>query len=414
MKLTNPLNMYLQGKYITDITPEDIEELFNNNIRESKNLDYKREIGFDDKENKKLNFIIDVMAMYNSDGGCIIYGIQEKKDSKNDNTGYPDQLINVEYSNKDNFERQIHAIIKDNTDPSITNIVTHFITVEDKNILIIGIPRGLGLPSMITYRDLNRFHRRNASGNYAVSTFELNQMFLQNQTVKEKALNFRASRIKDIKDKSVYPDMEVKGDLFLHLIPFSFLEDKMYDLQQILQVNPAQKIFPVNKGDYYSQNKFEYNLDGLLTYNIRPQQKNLTSYIQYFRNGIIEIYTNACLEENESSSSKYIRLSTAVQTTLFSIANMILVYKQLEIELPFLVSLSLLGVQDCTFLVPPSTVAGQVIKPDIHLPSILINTYDFTYPELFIMLKSTFNILWQGVNIPECPPVEEFIKFSTQ
>lgn len=402
--------MYLQGKFITDITEADILELFRLPVKEGRTLDYKRELSLDDKENKKQNFIIDVTALYNTDGGCIIYGIEEKKNERNENTGFPDTIIHQPYENKERFEQQLHSIIKDNTDPSIPNIVVQFLTVEGKELFIVGVPRGLGLPSMITYRDLNRFHRRSVSGNYVVTTFELNQMFLQNQAVKEKASLFRSNRIAAIKSGEVFPDMEVKGDYLLHLVPFSFLDERIYDLPPLVTSN--LKIYPVNQESYYSKNLSQYNLDGLLTYKFENGQKTITSCIQYFRNGIIEAYTNRCHFTDEKSSQVHIRGNEIVTTTIFTVSNMVEVFKALEVEPPFAVYLNLLGVNNAMFITPPSALAGYIMRSDVLLPPVLVNSYDFTYHELFELLKPIFNILWQGVNLSECPPIESFIKFQ--
>lgn len=380
-------------------------------MKEGRHLDYKRELSLDDKDNKKQNFITDVTAMYNTEGGCIIYGIEEKKNEKGENTGYPEAIVHQSYGNKDKFEQQLHSTIKSNTDPSIPNTIVHFLTVDGKDIYIVGVPKGLGLPSMITYRDLNRFHRRSNSGNYAITTFELNQMFLQNQAVKDKAFKFRSDRIAAIKNREVFPAMGVKGDYFLHLVPYSFLDERIYDLPPLL--SSPLKIYPVNQESYYSKNISQFNLDGLLTYKFESGQKAITSYIQYFRNGIIEAYTNRCQFTDEKTGQVHIMGNEIVTTTIFTISHMVEVLKVLGIEPPFVVYLSLLGVEGAMFLTPPSTLIGQLMRSDVLLPPVLINTYTFTFPELFDLLQPVFNIIWQGVNAPECPSVDSFIKFRS-
>jgi hypothetical protein len=75
--------MYLSGKFIHELIDEDIIRLLDNSIRESKTLEYKRKFSIDeDKDKSRQEFIFDLTAMYNTAGGCIVYGIKDKKDER--------------------------------------------------------------------------------------------------------------------------------------------------------------------------------------------------------------------------------------------------------------------------------------------------------------------------------------------
>ncbi len=50
-------------------------------------MDYKRDIKFD--ERSKTEFIYDICSFYNTDGGCLIIGLDEEKDEEGKNTGIP-------------------------------------------------------------------------------------------------------------------------------------------------------------------------------------------------------------------------------------------------------------------------------------------------------------------------------------
>src|SRR5690606_4368445 len=140
-------------------------------------------------------FLFDVSAMYNTDGGCIVFGIEEEKDSNGHNTGKPESIVGIEISNPDKLIQQIEEIVKNSTEPSISHLLLRVIEVDLKKILIIGVPKGLGLPSMVTFNQTNKFYKRRNSGKFAVDVYELNNMFMQNQALREKANTFRNERI---------------------------------------------------------------------------------------------------------------------------------------------------------------------------------------------------------------------------
>ncbi len=70
--------MTLSGKPFEQINSEDIERLVRANILENRLLEYKKILNVEHKDDKK-EFLADVSAMVNTDGGIIIVGIKEIK-----------------------------------------------------------------------------------------------------------------------------------------------------------------------------------------------------------------------------------------------------------------------------------------------------------------------------------------------
>ena len=113
--------MNFRGKNISEYTALDIQSLIENKVPESKTLDYKRELKFDEKS--KAEFIYDISSFYNTEGGCIIIGLEEEKDEQNKNTGLP-KIPDTEViiSNYDELLLRIQETIRQSTNPSITNL----------------------------------------------------------------------------------------------------------------------------------------------------------------------------------------------------------------------------------------------------------------------------------------------------
>jgi len=79
--------MYLLNKRADELEAENIKRLVENSVQESKSLDYKKELKLDDKD--KREFLFDISSISNTDRGCLIYRIEEKKDANGHNTSTP-------------------------------------------------------------------------------------------------------------------------------------------------------------------------------------------------------------------------------------------------------------------------------------------------------------------------------------
>lgn len=73
--------MSITSKPVDLLTEADIQALIDNRVPESKKLDYKEVFSLD-SEDKKREFLKDVSAFYNTEGGVLIYGLAEEKDGK--------------------------------------------------------------------------------------------------------------------------------------------------------------------------------------------------------------------------------------------------------------------------------------------------------------------------------------------
>lgn len=66
--------MYVLGIRADKLTDNDIKRLIENQVPVQKTLEYKKELHFA-KDADKKEFLFNISAMYNTDGGCIICGI---------------------------------------------------------------------------------------------------------------------------------------------------------------------------------------------------------------------------------------------------------------------------------------------------------------------------------------------------
>lgn len=385
--------MYILHKRADQLTSDDIKRLVANQVKESKSLDYKKELKLSQDKDKK-EFLFDVSSMSNTDGGCLIYGIEEYKDDKNQNTGVPETIIGIIIENFDKLSQQIEDTVKGNTDPSISNIILNHLEVDEKSILVIGIAKNLGLPVMVTFNESNKFYRRRNSGKYAVDVYELNQMFMQNQVLKEKAEKFRQERIEKVRSLKVFPTLDVSASYFLQIIPFSFLNETLLDFTDIQSKQLATTMRPMSSNGWDHM----HNFDGYATFTKSLDRMKIDGYNQVFRNGIYEVYTARQFEAAIRNGTNINDLygDTFISETLEKVSSGLTVLKQFHIEPPFLICISIHGILGGTI-----RANGRPSRPfmidDILLPPILLPEYE---TDLYTKLKPVFDILWQAAAYP--------------
>ncbi|MDR0972147.1 MAG: hypothetical protein LBM25_07175, partial [Bacteroidales bacterium] len=321
-----------------------------------------------------------------------IYGIKEKKDKESKNTGEPEKIIGINIDNQDKLFQQIEDTIRTNTDPAITSIIPYVVVVENKKVLIIGIPKGLGLPSMTTFNNSNKFYRRKNTGKYLVDVNELNDMFMKNQVLKEKAQLYRKERIEKILSKESFPNLDTSRFCVVHIIPFSFLNENFIDLSKVHYDNDLRKlIIPMV---YYSL-KQEYNIYGYVGYD----EHKHNNYTQIIRNGVVELYSAISTYRPSNQNYPDCTYGTEIYNMIFkNISKGLEIIKRFNVEEPFLISVYFHNMENLNFSIDNHNV--HIINcPKIPLPFITLPTYD---SDLKLALKPLFDILWQCANFNEC------------
>jgi hypothetical protein len=389
--------MYLIGKKADTLTEEDIKRLVLNKVQENKSLDYKKELNLSQDKDRK-EFLFDITSLSNTEGGCLIYGIEETKDDKKQNTGTPEKVVGITIDNYDKLSQQIEDIIKGNTEPSISNIILNPLKVDGLNVLVIGISKSLGFPIMVTFNDTNKFYRRRNSGKYSVDVYELNQMFMQNQVLKESAEKFRHQRIEKVRSGKVFPSLALETSFFIHIIPFGFQNEQSLDITNADSMGLTTIMRPMKIPGW----EVMFNVDGFATWSGMSSPR-VISYDQLFRNGIYEVYTSTLFEHTSlTNGGTQLRMygPPFIPDVLQKIKDGLTVLKKFQIEPPFIIGMSMFGMQGGVIFSTQSW-GRQFLVNEINLPPIVIPSYE---TDIYKQLKPTFDIIWQAVSENQSPP----------
>lgn len=395
--------MVFRGKNIIEYDSLDIQSLIDNKVPESRTLDYKRELKFDEKS--KVELLYDISSFYNTDGGCLVIGLDELKDENDRKTGIPvlpDEKVIIK--NFDELKLRIEEVIRQSTNPQIANLVfSQLLSLNNSNVFLIGIPKTRSLPSMVTYSNNNRFYKRKSNGKYILDTYELYDTFLQVNLMEDKIAEFIKERQIAVFEDKFWEGIGSLHSVLIHTIPIHSFNNQIenfsnYEMQKFF----IEELKVPGRHSY----SYRYCLEGFHLYSNRlPNSPEvIIPYNLIFRNGIIETFSN---EPFFTSNSEKLYLDSTVMLTMIKeqVAKSFKIYKDLFGEMSFYISIKLQNIKNL-YLNSRLLNAMKFRNNELQLPITLMSE---DIAEGKKSLKNILDILWQSTGNNECP-LNEFNK----
>ncbi len=213
------------------------------------------------------------------------------------------------------------------------------------------------------------------------------------ETVTERIRNFRLERVSKIFANETPVPFYDNAKIVLHLIPIiSFNPAQSYDIGKI--ASQPGKMPPIRSGGCNNR----YNLDGFLTYS-EDQEGKSRSYVQLFRNGIIEAVEGALLRPR---TERLTIPSIAYEEKLISsLADYISILKTLNVEPPIFIFLALLSVKGYSMSVDTWKFwideVHTIDRDILLLPEVVIESYDVSADKV---LRPCFDSVWNACGFP--------------
>lgn len=372
-------------KNIEDIFVEDLQSLIDNEVPEGKRIEYKQELpGNSDSEKKE--FLSDVSSFANTLGGHIIYGIIEDRSH-----GIPKSLEGVSIANPDQEINRLENIIKQGIEPRIPHLDIKSITLSNSNkVIIIQISKSWIYPHCVSFKGSNKFFSRTSIGKFPMDVSELRIAFNLSETMTERVRNFRKKRVTNIL-KNKYPvnvpqELYNKPKTIMHLIPIESFNPGQNSRININSEN--NKINPLKARNLRSR----YNLDGLCKYNFFDEL-SVNSYVQVFRNGIIETVDISLIRD-------IIPINRYEEVMINKLKEYLKNLHNSNIETPIFVYLTIIGARGVSipnnndyYYDEEDMMDMKSDRDTLCLPEVIIEQYD-EKPEK--ILKPIFDSIWNA------------------
>jgi len=379
------------GKSTDKITEEDLQSLIDNLVLERKTIEYKQSLP-SNLDSGKTKFLAHVSSFANASGGDLIYGIIEDRE-----TGLPKTLEGLAIDNVDQEILRLDSMIRDGIKPRLLGINIVPINLSNSKIaLIIRIPKSWITPHRVTFKGHDKFYSRSANGKFPMDVGELRVAFNLSETITERIRKFREDRISKIFANETPVPFYDTAKIVLHLIPIvSFNPAQSYDIDKVFSSHFG-KMSPISGLGGLDR---RYNLEGFLTYSGGGEERS-RSYVQLFKNGIIEAVDGSLLKPRDGNL--LIPGFVYERELIKSLTNYLFILKTTNVELPFFIFLTLLGVKGYSMADNRwgalRRIGDYIIDRDVlFLPEAVIESYDVEAKDV---LRPCFDSIWNACGFP--------------
>jgi hypothetical protein len=354
-----------------------------------KTIEYKLMLPATSDRDKK-EFLADVSSFANASGGDLIYGMREE-----DATAV--ELVGLDALSIDKEILRLEGIIRDGLDPRLPNVTITPLTLKSGRVsFVIRVPRSWMLPHRVKYGGTSRFYSRTSAGKYELDVSELRPLFGLSSTATERIRNFRTERLSKIMADELPVTLTANPQIVLHIVPMmAFDPSTKVDLSSLRletdRLEPLGFIAGPRSGP-------QYNFDGLLTY---ARHNDLVySYLQLFRDGTVE-----AVDATTISKSKTDGLIPAgyERFVLRTIANAMSIQKQLGVQPPLFIMLSLLGIKGYRMAfdgVSSWTEGHPIDEKNLIVPETMFEDIAGNIED---KMTETFQIVWNAAGYARSP-----------
>lgn len=372
-----------------DVNESRLLELCSQGCPESQTLDFKKTLpGHSDRE--RSEFLKDVCALANTDGGDLVYGIAEED-------GHAKEPHPVTGEPADAAKRRLGQIADAGLEPRVIGLRFLDVPITGGYALIVRVLASFNGPHRYIINGIARFVMRNGTHTAELTYDQLRSAFDRTATLTERARRFREDRIAAIASRKTWKPM-MKGPVcVVHFIPIRAMAgNQSIDIFSLYN-NYASFMFPFWHGASRST-----NLDGLVVHpGFADGQVEIGAYTQIFRSGAFE---TARYGGGLADPSRKIIPSTGVsQFIRDAIQKFLKASLDLGISGPAVASAALLTIGDYEFGLPTEHFSSRPKsdRENAVLPEIWINAIE-SVTDIDEVARPMLEVLWQAFDVERC------------
>lgn len=163
--------MIFEGRFLSEITDEDIKQLVREHVVENQNLEYKLMLNHKTDE-EKYEVLCDITSLANAGGGYLVVGIRD------DGKGKAQKFEDVEHVER--VAKSIQSLCVEYISERIDGIEWDIREIDGLNILIFRVPESVKAPHMVTYKNNTHFVTRYNDNKREMTIGEIRSYFTDN------------------------------------------------------------------------------------------------------------------------------------------------------------------------------------------------------------------------------------------
>ncbi len=218
--------MYFTSTEIHILDEAQLRSFLEKRIPEGHHLDYKKELGRG--IDAKREFLKDITAFANANGGDIIIGADE-----------PNEKLKVEHQlhgvdNGDSLAQDLERVASSSVDPRIPGLLIQPIPLQNgKHAIVIHVPPSNTRPFRVNHSGHVNFYIRHSESVFPMNTYDIRETVLSSVTAESKAKEYLSKAETEVRDYTC------KGEPFLLLQamplipsvqPWNVLNDQFFDV----------------------------------------------------------------------------------------------------------------------------------------------------------------------------------------
>jgi len=376
--------MSLQHLAFKEIDEKALAALVAGGVGESKALEFKQDLQVATDE-QKVEFLSDVTALANSDGGDIVFGMRAEN-------GVAKESVGLRNFVPDGRIGQLENLLRDFVQPRLPGLQIEARVLGNGNhALLVRVGRSFAAPHMVRRQGITRFCGRNSIGKYDLDVLQLRSAFLASEAMSDKLRNFRLDRVNKLVSGNGPVTLTTQHLIVLHLLPVVSARPDLRlgtaDFQKLMNLRVPQ---PMNSGSWGPS----FNMDGLLITS-RWGTDAYNGYVQIFRSGFLESVESQTLSPKEQVGK--IIPSVAWEKRMVEVfSSYVRALEGLNLPPPYVASVSLLGVRGFYMYVDPRYwgACGQAVDRE-HLLTDEVLIEDTGKPA-GRLLRPLFDQVWNG------------------
>ena len=206
-------------KPLNQIDRADLDALVTHGRTEGRSLDFK--LTFPGTTERAVkDFLADVTALANTDGGDIIIGVRD------DGNGAAAEIVGVSDETLDSDLLRIESQLRDCVDPRVPNFRVQPIKLaQSKVVLVLRIGASTTAPHRVTHSKSSRFYARNSRGTYEMSTGELRSAFAASDEMPRKIRDLHQRAVAATSGKNMPCRLAQNPAAVLTVAPMSVLRE---------------------------------------------------------------------------------------------------------------------------------------------------------------------------------------------
>lgn len=283
-------------KEFDSIEKADIDALVAKAEPEGRTIEYKEQLPAAGSDRDSCEFLKDASAFANAGGGDLIYGIREKRDASGQATGIPEDAKGLAGINSDNEENRLLSILRSGIEPRIPAVrIKHIDGFSSGGpVIVLRIHKSWASPHMV--KEAFRFYHRVGTMNHPLDVREIRAAFLASESLCYKISAFRSDRVGKILAGETPVPMKPGPKFVLHLLPVSaFGEPVTVDLRTA-ESTIGSELVPMGPRTN-GRGPTQFNFNGLICSSGTGASPHTVSYVQLFRNGVIEAVCECLLAQ---------------------------------------------------------------------------------------------------------------------